>query len=139
MRSVAIENYADQCRGGGGSATLFGHGLDASSLGFGNQALNRHLLVRGRCGSRLLMNGKLLFLQFSYSCSDVFFACQGGRVVPIGLIPALHIRRTCRHAACERLGKGFMTRVFESRHLHTPRSHLTDYCSLPRPVFRALI
>jgi len=54
---------------GGGSATLLGHGLDASSLGFGNQALNCYLLVRGRCGSCLLMNGKLLLLQFSYSCA----------------------------------------------------------------------
>jgi hypothetical protein len=60
---------------GGSGAALLGHSLDASSLGFGNQALNRHLLVRGRCGSCLLMNGKLLFLQFSYSCSDVLFAC----------------------------------------------------------------
>jgi hypothetical protein len=34
-----------------------------------------HLLVRGCCGSCLLVNGKLLFLQFSYSCSDVLFAC----------------------------------------------------------------
>ena len=49
----------------GGSATLFGHGLGTGGLGFGNQALNSYLLVRGCCGSCLLMNGKLLFLQFS--------------------------------------------------------------------------
>jgi hypothetical protein len=60
---------------GGRSATLFGHSLGTGGFGFGNQALKCHLLVRGRRGSCLLMNGKLFFLQFSYSCSDVFFAC----------------------------------------------------------------
>src|SRR6516165_1096172 len=77
---------------GGGSATLLGHGLDASSLGFGNQALNSYLLVRGRCDSCLLMNGKLLFLQFSHSCSDVYpngtdniyAAYDGHGGVPVG-------------------------------------------------------
>ena len=39
------------------------------------RCVNCHLLVRGCCSSCLLMNGKLLFLQFSYSCSDVFLAC----------------------------------------------------------------
>src|SRR6516225_9283602 len=31
----------------------------------------------------------------------------------------LPIRRGGRHAACERLSKGFVARVFESRHVHT--------------------
>jgi hypothetical protein len=60
---------------GGSGAAFLGHSLGTSGLGFGNQALNCHLLVRGCCGSCLLVNGKLLFLQFSYSCSDVLFAC----------------------------------------------------------------
>ena len=64
-----------ECTHGGSGAALLGHSLGTGGLGFGNQALNCHLLVRGCCGSCLLMNGKLLFLQFSYSCSDVFFAC----------------------------------------------------------------
>jgi hypothetical protein len=54
-----------QCAHGGSGTALLGHSLGTSGLGFGNQALNRHLLVRGRCRSCLLMNGKLLFLQFS--------------------------------------------------------------------------
>src|SRR6516164_11684160 len=35
-------------------AALLGHSLGTGGLGFGNQALNCHLLVRGRCGSCLL-------------------------------------------------------------------------------------
>ena len=46
----------------GGSAALLGHRLGTGGLGLGNQALNSYLLVRGRCGGCLLMNGKLLFL-----------------------------------------------------------------------------
>jgi hypothetical protein len=53
---------------GSGGTAFFGHSLGTGGLGFGNQALNRHLLVRGRCCSCLLMNGKLLFLQFSNPC-----------------------------------------------------------------------
>ena len=60
---------------GSSGAALLGHSLGTGGLGFGNQALNSYLLVRGRCGRCLLMNSKLLFLQFSYSCSDVLFAC----------------------------------------------------------------
>src|SRR5215469_4381408 len=47
---------------GSSGAALLGHSLGTGGLGFGNQALNSYLLVRGRCGSCLLMNGKLLFL-----------------------------------------------------------------------------
>src|SRR6516225_9669699 len=39
---------------GGSGAALLGHSLGTGGLGFGNQALNCHLLVRGRCGSCLL-------------------------------------------------------------------------------------
>ena len=60
---------------GGSGAALLGHSLGTGGLGFGNQALDSHLRIGDsfRCG--LLMDDKLLFLQFSYSCSDVFFAC----------------------------------------------------------------
>src|SRR6266566_7239260 len=50
---------------GSSGAALLGHSLGTDGLGFGNQALNRHPRVRGRCGSCLLMNGKLLFLRSS--------------------------------------------------------------------------
>jgi hypothetical protein len=36
-----------------------------------------------------------------------------------GLLSGLHIRRTCRHAACERLSEGFMARVFKSWHRYS--------------------
>src|SRR6516162_1754474 len=60
---------------GGSGAALLGHSLGTGGLGFGNQALDSHLRVGDSFRRSLLMDGKLLFLQFSYSCSDVFFAC----------------------------------------------------------------
>jgi hypothetical protein len=51
---------------GSSGAALLGHRLGTGGLGLGNQALNCHLLVRGCRGSCLLMNGKLLFLQFGH-------------------------------------------------------------------------
>src|SRR5262249_59706329 len=45
--------------------------ISTGGLGFGNQALGCHLRVGDSFRRGLLMDGKLLFLQFSYSCSDV--------------------------------------------------------------------
>jgi hypothetical protein len=49
----------------GSGTALLGHSLGTGGLGFGNQALNSHLRIGDSFGRGLLMDGKLLFLQFS--------------------------------------------------------------------------
>ena len=49
------------------SAAFFSHCFDASSLSFGNEALNSDLSICGSLNSGLLVDGKLLFLQLNYS------------------------------------------------------------------------
>jgi hypothetical protein len=76
---------------GGGGAALLGHVLGTGGLGFGNQALNRHLRVGDSFRRGLLMDGKLLFLQFSntpYQARHFLDAMRGlfGWAVKAGLI-----------------------------------------------------
>ena len=51
--------FGGQSADSSSSATPLGHRLDASGLGFGNQALKCHLGVRGGFGGGLLMDGEL--------------------------------------------------------------------------------
>jgi hypothetical protein len=48
-------------------AAFLRHRPSASSFGFGNKALDRYFCSGGGFNHGLLMQGKLLFLQFSYS------------------------------------------------------------------------
>src|ERR1700759_855626 len=58
----------DQRAHRGGRATLLFHCLRAGCFGFGNQTLDSHLSIGSSFSGRLLMNGKLLLLQFAYPC-----------------------------------------------------------------------
>src|SRR5215813_9708058 len=49
------------------STAFFSHCFDASSLSFGNEALNSHFGTGSSLGGRLLVDGKLFFLKFIYS------------------------------------------------------------------------
>jgi hypothetical protein len=48
-------------------AALFSHRFDTCSLSFGNEALDCDLGIGGSFGCRLLVDGKLFFLQLKYS------------------------------------------------------------------------
>jgi len=58
----------------GGTAHLFQR-LGAGSFGFGSQALDSDLSIGSSLSGCLLMDGKLLLLQFTHSGQNVLLAC----------------------------------------------------------------
>jgi hypothetical protein len=58
-----------------GSSSLLLHCLRTGCFGFSNEALDRDLSIDRGLGSRLLMDRKLLLLQFTYSGKNVLLAC----------------------------------------------------------------
>jgi hypothetical protein len=96
------------------SAALLGHSLDASGLGFDNEALNGHLRIGGGFGGGLLMNGKLLLLQFSNSFGNAGISLKLAGCGSICLVASFCMSFGRVFAASERLRECFVPMIFKS-------------------------